>query len=170
MSYLQNKRALAFLREKLSQDDFVAFLKVAASDNQSPLETSLNELKLSYRARTGLRTRGFRTIYDVITNPLGRNLDIPNFGRKSLNELEEKLAMHGWRIGEIPKVFEMDALGLSVRAVSCLKTQDIYTLRQLLSKSEDELLQMPNFGKKALEELKRSLSLHGYELGVMPPE
>ena len=59
----------------------------------------------------------------------------------------------GGRVAEIP----VEELDLSVRAYNCLKANDITTVRQLLSKKEDELLSLRNFGRKSLDEIKEKL-------------
>ena len=64
----------------------------------------------------------------------------------------------------------IDQLELSVRSISYLKSAGVNTVRELLSKSEGDLLQMPNIGRKTLTGIKQGLSLHGCELGVIPSE
>jgi DNA-directed RNA polymerase subunit alpha len=57
------------------------------------------------------------------------------------------------RMNEIP----IEELDLSVRAYNCLKANDITTVGQLLSKREEELLGLRNFGRKSLDEIKERL-------------
>jgi DNA-directed RNA polymerase subunit alpha len=64
----------------------------------------------------------------------------------------------GARAPEIP----VEELDLSVRAYNCLKANDITTVRQLLSKKEDELLSLRNFGRKSLDEIKEKLVEKGF--------
>lgn len=45
-------------------------------------------------------------------------------------------------------------LGLSVRALNCLKSAEVYTLGDLASYSKSELLKFRNFGRKSLSELE----------------
>ncbi len=62
------------------------------------------------------------------------------------------------RMNEIP----IEELDLSVRAYNCLKANDITTVGQLLSKREEELLGLRNFGRKSLDEIKERLVEKGY--------
>lgn len=45
-------------------------------------------------------------------------------------------------------------MGLSVRALNCLKSAEVYTLGDLASYSKNELLKFRNFGRKSLSELE----------------
>jgi DNA-directed RNA polymerase subunit alpha len=56
----------------------------------------------------------------------------------------------------------VDELELSVRSYNCLKNADIRTIRDLIKKSEKDMLGTKNFGKKSLTEIKALL--HGMAL------
>ncbi|MHB8509349.1 MAG: DNA-directed RNA polymerase subunit alpha [Candidatus Dormibacteria bacterium] len=56
----------------------------------------------------------------------------------------------------------VEELELSVRALNCLKANDITRIGQLLGKREDELLSLRNFGKKSLDEIKEKLVERGF--------
>ena len=43
---------------------------------------------------------------------------------------------------------------LSVRTANCLSLADIQTIGELISLSESEILKIPNFGRKSLNELR----------------
>lgn len=60
----------------------------------------------------------------------------------------------------------VDELELSVRSYNCLKNSDIKTIRDLVQKSEAEMLKTKNFGRKSLNEIKDILSSMGLSLGV----
>jgi DNA-directed RNA polymerase subunit alpha len=60
----------------------------------------------------------------------------------------------------------VDELELSVRAYNCLKNSDIKTIRDLVQKSESEMLKTKNFGRKSLNEIKDILASMGLGLGV----
>jgi DNA-directed RNA polymerase subunit alpha len=66
------------------------------------------------------------------------------------------------RLADVP----VEELELSVRALNCLKANDITKIGQLLGKREDELLSLRNFGKKSLDEIKEKL----VERGFVPAE
>ncbi len=57
-------------------------------------------------------------------------------------------------------------LELTIRSASCLKAADIKTIGELAEKTEAEMLQYPNFGKKSLEEIKKILTEMGLCLGM----
>lgn len=60
----------------------------------------------------------------------------------------------------------VDELELSVRSYNCLKNADIRTLKELVQKSETEMLKTKNFGRKSLNEIKEILSSMGLHLGM----
>ncbi len=57
-------------------------------------------------------------------------------------------------------------LGLSVRALNCLKAAEVYTLGELASYSKDELLKFRNFGRKSLSELEDLLRDNNLDFAV----
>ena len=57
-------------------------------------------------------------------------------------------------------------LELSVRSAMCLKAAGITTIRDLVVKTEQELLAVRNFGRKSLSEIKDILSEMGPSLGM----
>ena len=56
--------------------------------------------------------------------------------------------------------------GLTVRTSNCLKNDNLRTLRQLIKKTEAEILRTPNFGRKSLNELKTRLGPLGLQFGM----
>lgn len=60
----------------------------------------------------------------------------------------------------------LEEFDLSVRTANCLKNASIQTVRDLVSKSENEILEIKNFGKKSLEELQELLSRLGLSFGM----
>ena len=60
--------------------------------------------------------------------------------------------------------FPIEELELGVRSYNCLKRVGIETIGDLVSKSENELAAIPNFGKKSIEEVKETLAQHGLGL------
>ena len=57
--------------------------------------------------------------------------------------------------------FPIEELELGVRSYNCLKRVGIETIGDLVSKSENELAAIPNFGKKSIEEVKETLATPG---------
>ena len=64
----------------------------------------------------------------------------------------------------------IDELDLSVRSANCLKNANINNLRDLVRKTEREMLETKNFGKKSLEELQGVLAKLGLSFGMEVPE
>ena len=62
----------------------------------------------------------------------------------------------------------VEELELSVRSYNCLKNANIRTLRELVQKTEGEMLKTKNFGRKSLNEIKEILATMGLSLGHAP--
>jgi DNA-directed RNA polymerase subunit alpha len=60
----------------------------------------------------------------------------------------------------------VDELELSVRSYNCLKNADIRTIRDLIKRSERDMLHTKNFGKKSLTEIKDLLHGMGLDFGM----
>jgi DNA-directed RNA polymerase subunit alpha len=52
---------------------------------------------------------------------------------------------------------QIEDLDLSVRSYNCLKRAGIHSVRQLVEYSENDLLNIRNFGAKSIEEVKDKL-------------
>ena len=72
-------------------------------------------------------------------------------------ELESKLNM------------PLASLRLSVRASNCLETENIHSVRDLVQLTEDELLEVRNFGETTLTEVREKLTELGLHLGMRVP-
>jgi len=60
----------------------------------------------------------------------------------------------------------IDDLDLTDRSYNCLKAENIYYIGDLIQRTEVELLQTPNLGKKSLTEIKDVLASRGLSLGM----
>ena len=60
---------------------------------------------------------------------------------------------------------ELTDFGLSVRALNCLKTAEVYTLGELVSFKKSDMLKFRNFGKKSLTELEELIDEKGLHFG-----
>jgi DNA-directed RNA polymerase subunit alpha len=58
----------------------------------------------------------------------------------------------------------IEELELGVRSYNCLKREGIQTVGDLVTKTEAELLNIPNFGKKSIDEVKEKLDERGLSL------
>jgi len=59
-----------------------------------------------------------------------------------------------------------DLAELSVRSRNSLQKENIRTLGELIRKSESEMLEIENFGKKSLQEIEDFLAEHGLKFGM----
>jgi DNA-directed RNA polymerase subunit alpha len=78
--------------------------------------------------------------------------------REAMSELEARLARG------------VEELELGVRAINTLKNLNIHTLRDLVGRSEKEMLEAKGFGPKSVQELVDALEKEGLELGMELPE
>jgi DNA-directed RNA polymerase subunit alpha len=60
-------------------------------------------------------------------------------------------------------------LDLSVRATNCLESENITTVRDLVSRTEDQLLEVRNFGETTLLEVREKLHALGLHMGMRVP-
>ena len=85
----------------------------------------------------------------------GDNLAAPQQSQKRGNDLPSRLA-------DTP----IEALELSVRALNCLKANDVTKVGQLVAMRQEDLLTLRNFGAKSLDEIREKL----VERGMVTPE
>ena len=60
----------------------------------------------------------------------------------------------------------VDEMELSVRAHNCLSANNIETIGDLVQRTENEMLEFKNFGRKSLQELQDKLNELGLEFGM----
>ena len=53
-------------------------------------------------------------------------------------------------------------IGLTVRTTNCLEERGIFTVKDLLNTTREDLLSISNFGEKTLEEVYKSLESIGF--------
>ncbi len=68
------------------------------------------------------------------------------------------------QVGHFGKPVEEMELG--IRTYNCLKNANIQTIGELVQKTEVELLNTKNFGRKSINELKEELAGRGLQLGM----
>ncbi|MDR2760730.1 MAG: DNA-directed RNA polymerase subunit alpha [Rickettsiales bacterium] len=61
---------------------------------------------------------------------------------------------------------KIDEMELSVRAYNCLISENIKYVGDLIQKTEFDMLRLPNFGKKSLNELRENLKVLGLSFGM----
>lgn len=93
-------------------------------------------------------------------------------GSSSHKEVEEKVAsepvVESVEVPSEEPSITIDELELSVRAYNCLKRASINSMAELLQKSEHDLLNIKNFGKKSSDEVIERLHHFGLDLAPNP--
>ena len=142
-------------------------------------------LKVTYRVeatRVEQRTDFAKLIVDVETKPSILPRDAVASAGKTLVELfglarELNADAEGIEIGPSPVDEQMAAdlalpveeLKLTMRSYNCLKREGIHTVSELVSRSEQDLLDIRNFGSKSIEEVKLRLHEMGLSLKDSAP-
>lgn len=89
--------------------------------------------------------------------PIEDRAEVSATGEAVDHELERKLNM------------SLAELELSVRATNCLESEGITTVRDLVMRTDEELLEVRNFGETTLKEVKGKLIERGLSLGMKTP-
>ena len=63
-------------------------------------------------------------------------------------------------------MMSIEELDLSVRAQNCLEAESIQTVRDLIARSEPQLLAVRNLGKTSLHDIQTKLNDLGLSLGM----
>lgn len=137
-------------------------------------------LKVTYKVeatRVAQRTDFDRLIVDVETKPSITPRDAVASAGRTLVELfglarELNVEAEGIEIGPSPvdeQISEslnlpVEDLELSVRSYNCLKREGIHTVGELVARSEEDLLDIRNFGSKSIDEVKETLAGLGLSL------
>ena len=142
-------------------------------------------LKVTYKVeatRVEQRTDFDRLVIDVETKPSIRPRDAVASAGKTLVELfglarELNVEAEGIDIGPSPVdeqlaqdlALPVEDLQLTVRSYNCLKREGIHTVGELISRSEQDLLDIRNFGSKSIDEVKGKLVEMGLSLKDSAP-
>ncbi len=151
--------------------------------------------RVNYRVedtRVGRRTNYDRLIMQIYTSgvvePQMALVEASKILRKHLNPFVEYLEL-GRQLPQeephpIPEVKHLGmaaipesklsmpivALDLSTRACHCLEGEGIRTVGELLTKTEEELLEMRGFGEATLQEVSEKLAEQGLEIAMLAPQ
>ncbi len=167
---------------------------VSASQNKSgeqeigriPVDSIYSPvLKVTYKVeatRVEQRTDFDRLIVDVETKPSTQPRDAMASAGKTLVELfglarELNLEAEGIDMGPTPTdaalaadlALPIEEMDLTVRSYNCLKREGIHTVGELISRSEQDLLDIRNFGAKSIDEVKAKLVEMGLSLKDSAP-
>jgi DNA-directed RNA polymerase subunit alpha len=132
--------------------------------------------------RVEQRTDFDKLVIDVETKPSMKPRDAIASAGKTLVELfglarELNVEAEGIDIGPSPVDEQLAAdlalpvedLQLTVRSYNCLKREGIHTVGELISRSEQDLLDIRNFGAKSIDEVKAKLHEMGLSLKDSAP-
>jgi DNA-directed RNA polymerase subunit alpha len=131
--------------------------------------------------RVGQRTDYDKLVLEVETNGSVTPQDAVVRASNIINQhMDAFLALSDEEVvNEAPSIFAPEGMGkntelekqvedldLSVRSYNCLKRAGIHSVRQLVEFSENDLLNIRNFGAKSIEEVKDKLQ--SMDLGLKP--
>ncbi len=143
------------------------------------MSLSVSDFELSVRSRNCLKNMGINTLGDLCRHTEQDLLTSKNFGETSLVEIREMLALKGLKLGQLvserptPGQVEVESLSpdeqavfarpvtdlnLSVRSRKCMNRLNIATIGELVSRTQDELLECKNFGVTSLKEIREKLT------------
>ena len=138
---------------------------------------TIEELEFSVRTYNCLKRAGIDTLAALTQCTEEDIIKVRNMGKRSLDEIVEKLAALGLRLldsynalhecsgeSKTDKVLQLtiEELDLSVRSYNCLKRAGINTVKDLSEKTYEQMLEIRNLGRKASEEVLFKLE----ELGL----
>jgi DNA-directed RNA polymerase subunit alpha len=142
-------------------------------------------LKVKYEVlatRVEQRTDFDKLVVDVESKPCLRPRDAVASAGKTLVELfglarELNVEAEGIDMGPSPTdaalaadlALPIEELELTVRSYNCLKREGIHTVGELISRSEQDLLDIRNFGAKSIDEVKAKLAEMGLSLKDSAP-
>jgi DNA-directed RNA polymerase subunit alpha len=152
------------------------------------LNTPLSDFHLSVRSRAALNKLRIGTIGDLAGKTENELLKLDNFGMTSLAEVKELLARKGlglaheqagsvslepWEMASpgVDPAKTTDLLNRSIftfdwssRSRKCLERLKLYTVGDLVNKTEADFLNTRNFGRTSLNEIKQRLNSLGLGL------
>ncbi len=152
------------------------------------MNTPISDFHLSVRSRAALSGLKLASLGDLADKTENELLKLDNFGMTSLTEIKELLARKGLSLAQEqiidaspeswerhPSISESskatDVLNRSLftfewssRSRKCLENLKIYTISDIVNKTERELMNTPNFGRTSLNEIKQRLGSLGLTL------
>jgi len=177
------KRGVGFRLSDLNFDETLAVDFIPVDTNFNPIE------KVNYSilpSRVGKTTDYEKLVLEIWTNgsispreALSRSGKILRDHLAIFLDFQDKEKIKPSGEQEAAPVLEtkveflektVESMGLSVRALKCLKRLGVDYIFELVEKTEHELLNSKNFGKKSLEEIISKLSEYEFSLGQRLPD
>jgi DNA-directed RNA polymerase subunit alpha len=183
---VQNGRGYRTADENVDQEREIGVIPVDSSF--SPVVRVKHEIE---DTRVGQRTNYDKLIMEVWTNgtvsPQMAIVEGAKILRKHLNPfvqyaepgptitVEPGIEVAGAGVDAVDHELErklnmsLAELELSVRATNCLESEGITSVRDLVIRTDEELLEVRNFGETTLREVKNKLIERGLQLGMKLP-
>lgn len=132
--------------------------------------------------RVGQNTDYDRLILEVVTNGSVSPEESVSIASKILRTQFDQFISFDESVDEVPPsqnevdvpfnqslLLKIDELEFSVRAMNCLKNDNIVYIGDLVQRTESDMLKTPNFGRKSLNEIKEVLQKLNLTLGMTVP-
>jgi len=182
---VENGRGYRMAEENVEKEREIGLIPIDSSF--SPVLKVKHEIE---DTRVGQRTNYDKLIIEVWTNgtitPQMALIEAAKILRKHLNPFVQysepgpEMGMAEAAIGEgdvdvsnpeLERKLNMSLaeLELSVRATNCLESEGITTVRDLVIRNDEELLEVRNFGETTLREVKAKLAERGLSLSMKLP-
>ena len=143
------------------------------------LNRHIDHLELTEREHNCLNQEGIRYVKTLVQKTEMEILNSPSLRKISLANLVKALEIHGLTLGmqidaesirNRPPITAENLLitdiNLSVRELNCLQSEEVIDLKELVQKTEHDLLRIPNFGKESLSGLQETLGSFGLSLAM----
>ena len=172
------ERGRGYVPAQMNKQDTDEIGRIPVDSIYSPV------LKVSYKVeatRVEQRTDFDKLILDVETKPAISPRDAVASAGSTLVELfglcrELNVQAEGVEVGPAPVAEEtnpemavpIEDLNLTQRSYNCLKREGIHTIGELVAHTEQDLLDIRNFGMKSIDEVKDKLQSMGLSLKSSP--
>ena len=161
-----NKVKKSLARKNLTLNNTVS--KVKPENRSLSLignSTPISSLNLPNSVRNALLSNKIKTIGQLIFRTEQELLHIPRFGKTALIKVKGALAEKNLSLknpsSDLSSILSLD---ISNKTKNIFLNRNINNIEELISKTEQELMRIPNFGKKALAELKQALTKRNLSL------
>ncbi len=173
----QVKKGRGYVSGESNFDETMGIGWIPVDSVHSPIK------RVNYRieaARVGRATDYERLVMEVWTNGTLTPEEAVSVGASMLKDhltifieseealLEEPASVESEQAEGLDLVLNksIDELDLSVRSANCLKNANIHNLRDLVARTEKDMLETKNFGRKSLEEVQGVLREYGLSFGM----